>query len=150
MHLVSIDETGTPVGRPTDLDPTIASVLQVTAEMYGRKGYEPPWIGYLANESGAWVGTCGFNGPQRAGEVEIAYFTFPGNEGTGVATRMAAALLAIAQDVPLNSPSVLAHTLPEENASTSILRKLGFSLVGEVDHPEDGNIWQWRLTDSKA
>lgn len=32
----------------------------------------------------------------------------------------------------------------------SILRKLGFSLVGEVVHPEDGNIWQWRLTNSEA
>ena len=148
MHLVPIIETGALAEYPAELAATISAVLQATTQMYCRKGYEPPWIGYLAIENGACVGTCGFNGPQRSNEVEIAYFTFPGNEGMGVATRMASALLAIAQKARPDPPSVLAHTLPEENASTSILRKLGFSLEGEVIHPEDGNIWQWRFIEN--
>jgi [ribosomal protein S5]-alanine N-acetyltransferase len=39
---------------------------------------------------------------------------------------------------------VFAHTLAENNASSAILRKLGFEFVGELTHPEDGIIWEWR------
>ena len=41
--------------------------------------------------------------------------------------------------------TVFAQTLPEESASTSILRKLGFRLLGRVEHPEDGPVWEWEL-----
>jgi RimJ/RimL family protein N-acetyltransferase len=37
-----------------------------------------------------------------------------------------------------------AHTLAEQNASTAILRNLGFEFVGTLDHPEEGVIWEWR------
>jgi hypothetical protein len=39
---------------------------------------------------------------------------------------------------------IFAHTLAEQNASTVILRNLGFEFVGAVDHPEEGAIWEWR------
>jgi hypothetical protein len=42
--------------------------------------------------------------------------------------------------------TVAAQTLPEENASTSILKKLKFSFVGSVEHPEDGLVWEWQLS----
>lgn len=29
-------------------------------------------------------------------------------------------------------------------ASTAILRKLGFVWVDRVDHPEDGEVWEWQ------
>jgi len=38
--------------------------------------------------------------------------------------------------------------LPEENASTSVLKKLRFRLVGTVEHPEDGLVWEWQLSDT--
>jgi RimJ/RimL family protein N-acetyltransferase len=75
--------------------------------------------------------------------VEIAYFTFPGNEGRGIATRMASELVAIARQNGVRA--VKAQTLPRENASTRILEKLGFSKAGSVRHPEDGEVWEWRL-----
>jgi len=37
---------------------------------------------------------------------------------------------------------------PEENASTSVLKKLRFRLVGAVQHPEDGLVWEWQLSDT--
>lgn len=40
---------------------------------------------------------------------------------------------------------IAAQTLPQESASTTILRRLGFALVGTVDHPEDGPVWEWQL-----
>jgi hypothetical protein len=37
----------------------------------------------------------------------------------------------------------IAHTLPEENASTRALRRNGFLFAGEVMDPEDGLVWRW-------
>jgi RimJ/RimL family protein N-acetyltransferase len=76
--------------------------------------------------------------------VEIAYSTVPGFEGLGVATEMAAELARIA----LQSPAVrcvIAHTLPEENASGRVLQKVGMTKVGEVIDPEDGKVWRWEM-----
>jgi [ribosomal protein S5]-alanine N-acetyltransferase len=105
----------------------------------------PPWSGYLAADGRAVIGTCAFKGPPDAeGAVEIAYFTFPPYEGRGYATAMAQALLEIA----LESPEVRllrAHTLPEPNASTRVLEKLGLRHLGAVEDPEDGTVWRWEL-----
>jgi RimJ/RimL family protein N-acetyltransferase len=98
-----------------------------------------PWTGYLAaNGEHVVVGTCGFKAPPDGdGTVEIAYFTFPCHEGKGHATAMAAALVERARREP-RVQLIRAHTLPERNASTRILEKTGFTLVGEVVDPEDG------------
>jgi RimJ/RimL family protein N-acetyltransferase len=95
------------------------------------------------SEGEAVVGTCGFKGPPAGSRVEIAYFTLPGYEGRGVATRMTHQLLRLAE---AQDPTVLiaAQTLREHGASTRILQKLGFELWGEVNHPEDGLVWEWR------
>ena len=44
---------------------------------------------------------------------------------------------------------VAAQTLREEGASTRILKKLGFEFWGEILHPEDGPVWEWRRAPSK-
>jgi RimJ/RimL family protein N-acetyltransferase len=102
-----------------------------------------PWIGYLAIEQGVCVGTCAFTSAPKDGVVEIAYFTFPGYERRGVATCMAAFLVSLARE-RASQIVVTAHTLPEENVSTRVLRKLGFVFVGPRDHEQDGRIWVWR------
>lgn len=106
-----------------------------------------PWAGYFAEEEGTLVGSCAFKTPPQAGEVEIAYFTFPDYEGRGIATRMAQWLV----DIAINNQVVAkAQTLSEENASTHILKKLGFVFTGPVIHPEDGKVWEWRKSILKA
>jgi len=40
---------------------------------------------------------------------------------------------------------VRAHTLPERNASTAILERLGFAHVGTAEDPEEGPMWRWEL-----
>ncbi|WP_157862452.1 GNAT family N-acetyltransferase [Nitrosococcus halophilus] len=89
-------------------------------------------------------GTCAFKTPPQNNEIEIAYFTFPNNEGRGIATRMSSQLIQIAR-AQIPSLTITAQTLPENNASSSILKKLGFVSVGELDHPEDGRVWEWKL-----
>jgi len=122
--------------------------MSSTAELYMSAGYVPPWTGYLAIEKDQCVGTCAFKSPPQDNCVEIAYFTFPGHEGHGVATRMAQALVQIAfEAVP--GLTIAAQTLPEESASTSVLKKLGFQFAAELEHPEDGKVWEWRLRNSE-
>jgi RimJ/RimL family protein N-acetyltransferase len=38
---------------------------------------------------------------------------------------------------------VRAHTLIGPGASTRVLEKVGFSLLGEVIDPDDGAVWRW-------
>lgn len=61
-----------------------------------------------------------------------------------MATALATELVQIAREEDA-SLTVFAQTLPEESASTSILKKLGFQMMRTVDHPEDGLVWEWEL-----
>jgi RimJ/RimL family protein N-acetyltransferase len=90
------------------------------------------------------VGSCAFKGaPTDGGTVEIAYFTYPGFEGRGYATGMAGKLIELASASP-EVRRVVAHTLPEANASTRVLERVGMTFVGEVIDPEDGRVWRWQ------
>jgi [ribosomal protein S5]-alanine N-acetyltransferase len=118
------------------------AVIESTVQLYERRGYVEPWVGYLAVEGGICVGSCAFTSAPVGNIAEIAYFTFPGFEKRGIATRMAQCLISIARECD-PSVRIVAHTLMEENASTHVLKKLGFVFTGTVDHPEDGKIWEW-------
>lgn len=37
-----------------------------------------------------------------------------------------------------------AFTLAEQNASTRILQRLGFTLFGSAHDPDAGDVWEWR------
>ena len=142
MHLIPIPRDGNVSLSGITLPEVAVSVITPTVQLYARRGYVEPWVGYLAIEGGNCVGTCGFTSPPVKGVAEIAYFTFPDFEKRGIATRMAQRLVSIAQECD-SSVRIIAHTLTEENASNHILKKLGFAFTGAVDHPEDGKIWEW-------
>lgn len=149
MELVAITENGELITPVPSLPPLAAQIVEATTQLYRAVGYELPWIGYLALEDGSCVGTCGFKSPPQNNRVEIAYFTFPGNESRGVATRMASELIRLALDT-MPTVTVAAQTLPEENASTSILKKLQFRFLGTLEHPEDGLVWEWQLRNASV
>lgn len=149
MRLHAIDpEPSTFVQNACGQSAQAAEMVQAMQALYQRKGFVPPWIGYLAQERGRIVGSCAFAAPAADGEAEIAYVTFAGFEGKGVATRMAQALMADARQS--SSVAFIAHTLPEEGPSTTILRRLGFICLGVVNHPEDGPVWKWRELSASA
>jgi RimJ/RimL family protein N-acetyltransferase len=141
MNLIAITEEllNQEEVRNSDL---LLGICQSTLAMYQASGSIFPWVGYLTEDGGRYIGTCAFKSPPTEKGVEIAYFTFPEFEGRGIATRMVRELLAIARNA--GAEVVIAQTLPEVNASTRILEKLGFSKVGSVMHPEDGEVWEWR------
>ena len=104
-----------------------------------------PWGGFLAADTGSGqvVATGGFKGrPDRDGGIEIAYFTFPPFERQGYATALASSLVELAVASP-DVRLIIAHTLPEENASTRVLTSIGMRFVGETVDPEDGTVWRW-------
>lgn len=93
--------------------------------------------------TGVRIGSAGFKGaPSSKGEVEIAYGIDAAYRGKGFATEVARALTEHAfRDSRVHV--VIAHTLPEPNASTRVLSKCGFGHAGEVMDPEDGRVWRW-------
>jgi RimJ/RimL family protein N-acetyltransferase len=106
-----------------------------------------PWGGYLVVDESTRevVGSCAFKTPPTdEGNVEIAYFTYPGFEGRGYATEMTRRLIELARRSAAVR-RIVAHTLPDTSASTRVLEKAGMALVGEVMDPDDGRVWRWQL-----
>ena len=136
-----------------DWDLLARAVLRVVGDSLSGSTVDAPdlhWGGYLAvdGDTRQVVGSCAFKGPPTPDStVEIAYFTYPGFEGRGYATAMARRLLELANGAP-EVKRVIAHTLPEQNASTRILERIGMSFVGEVMDPDDGLVWRWELVPS--
>ena len=143
LRLVEIGADGTPAQDLGLLSQFAADACTQTLAHYRKAGFSPPWISFLAKCESEIVGVCAFTSAPTVDGVEIAYHTFPPFEGQGIATAMVRNLLTRARQA---DPEVelFAHTLPEHNASNAILQKLGFQFFGELTHPEDGTIWEWR------
>jgi RimJ/RimL family protein N-acetyltransferase len=110
------------------------------------QGAADPWVwGFAVVELAAQavVGTVGFKGPpDETGVVEIAYGIVPSREGQGFATEAATAVIELAV-TDSRVRWIQAHTQPEANASTHVLKKCRFEFVGEVTDPVDGQVWRW-------
>ena len=143
LHLVEISADGTPAEDLGPLSQFAADACAQTLAHYRKAGFSPPWISFLAKCESEIVGVCAFTSAPTAAWVEIAYHTFPPFEGQGIATAMVRELLTRARQADPDA-ELFAHTLPEHNASNAILQKLGFQFFGEVAHPEEGTIWEWR------
>jgi len=147
LRLLSSDPDEFAAAHGIHLHEVAQSVAQASLEFLKSFPYErrPDHLGYLAVESATQqlIGICGFKGPPESGAVEIAYYTFPGHENRGIATAMAQFLIDRARESAQIS-TVTACTLPERNASTRILEKLGMTRAGEAE--EDGQpVWCWEL-----
>lgn len=122
-------------------------MAEQTAAFLRKTPRASPWGAYLVIDatSNRVVGTCAFKEAPSAetGWAEIAYYTFAPYEEQGFATAMAAKLVEIARVSPA-AKAVIAHTLPEANASVTVLKKLGFEHLGTVTDPDDGPVWRWK------
>lgn len=149
VQLIPIGSSGG-VALPGDHAPdAIRQSCAATADFYKVVGFQPPWIGYVSVAGGQPVGGGAFKGPPHDNRVEIAYYTLPGLEGRGWATATATGLITLAA---ATAPGIViaAQTLPVRSASTSLLTRLGFEWVGALMHPEDGEVWEWRLPPRRA
>jgi RimJ/RimL family protein N-acetyltransferase len=136
-----------------------ARVAELVHEKVGRTLIPIPasvnelqWGGYFVvdEHTREVIGSCAFKAPpSEDGTVEIAYFTYPAFERRGYATAMARKLIELASG-SMDVRRIVAHTLPEANASTRVLEKAGMILVGEVIDSEDGRVWRWELRPTAA
>lgn len=92
---------------------------------------------------GALVGNGGWKGPPIDGAVELGYAVAPARQGRGIATAVVKELGRRARVAGVRR--VLAHTLDQESASTSVLRRCGFKKVEDLVDPVDGPVWRWEL-----
>ncbi len=95
------------------------------------------------DEDGALVGNAGWKGVPVDGVAELGYSVAPARRGRGIATAVVFELLARARTAGL--VAAIAHTLPEQSPSTSVLARCGFSKVEELIDPDDGLVWRWRI-----
>jgi RimJ/RimL family protein N-acetyltransferase len=128
-------------------NPLCKESLDMCIEFYKRVGFNPPWICYYVEENGEIIGNAAFKGRPINNTVEIAYGTMEAYRQKGVGTKICKKLveLSLATDP---SVRITARTLPENNYSTKILRKNKFILLGTVNDPEDGDVWEWEYKKS--
>jgi RimJ/RimL family protein N-acetyltransferase len=129
-----------------DVSPAWLALLRASSQA-------DPWVhGFAIVHAAAAsvIGSAGFKGPpDEQGMVEIAYGIAPSFQGRGCATEAAAAAIAFA--IASGRVRIIrAHTLPAANASTRVLAKCGFQLIGEVVDPEDGPVWRWERSGQTA
>jgi GNAT superfamily N-acetyltransferase len=122
-------------------------VLEHSLDLVTAGGVDPAWSTHLfyaaAEDGGALLGIGGFKGPPADGTVEIGYEIAPAHRGQGRALAASIAMLGTARAAGCRT--VIAHTMAEENPSTSVLARLGFTRTETIDDPDDGPIWRWEL-----
>lgn len=92
------------------------------------------------------VGNGGYVGPPDAsGAVEIGYEIASAYRNRGYATH-AVHMLVDRAFRHAEVESIVAHTLPEKNASGAVLRKSGFRFTGVVTNGKSGIVWRWVRT----
>ena len=134
----SVPENWTEFGKP---------VLECSLEKINASRDEQAWWTYfpIHKHDRKLIGCGGYKGkPNAEGCVEIGYEIAGDYRNKGLATELAQALVQNALKDP-RTKIVQAHTLAEENASTKVLIKCGFTKTEELEDPEDGLLWKWEL-----
>lgn len=131
-------------GEIPDGWPEFPEAIGFTADKLREHPDEAHWWMHFFVNDGTFVGSGGFTGPPQDRTVEIGYEIAPAFRGRGLATAAAQAMIDKALATG-EVDSVIAHTLAQDNPSTGVLRKLGFSQEATVTDPEEGDVWRWRL-----
>lgn len=129
-------------------NPLCQETLAMTIAFYQKVGFVEPWICYYAKKNGELVGSAGFKGQPVNGTVEIAYGTFDKFQKQGIGTEICRRLVDISLKAN-SSVRIRARTLAEHNFSTRILEKNDFKLLGTVNDPDDGEVWEWEYRGRK-
>lgn len=125
---------------------TFTTALQGTRDALAADPEAAAWGArlFVAGDPPELVGWGGFKGPPNDGVVELGYEIAEARRGRGLATAATRGMLAEAfSDERVRA--VIAHTLPERNASNRVLEKAGFEF--DADAQERGEaVWRFALT----
>ena len=121
--------------------PEVLPVMRDALEV----GTPPEWYSHLIvhRETLMVVGFGGYKGPPVDRHVEIGYSVAPDHRRRGHATAAVDHFVASARTRGV--AAVCAHTMAEDNPSTRILARAGFTMVGEMVDDEVGDVWRWEL-----
>ena len=117
-------------------------VLAITIEVL-RAGDSGEWGMQLFFDDDVLVGNGGWKGAPVNGAAELGYAVAPEYRNRGIATAVVRTLVERADAAGVRL--VVAHTLAEKSASTSVLAACGFTKVGDLVDPDDGELWRWEL-----
>lgn len=110
-----------------------------------RQGNTAQWGPHLVfDHDGSLVGNAGWKGHPVDGVAELGYAVAPTRRDRGIATAAVSELLRRAHNAGLRL--VIAHTLAKESASTTVLRRCGFTKTTTRTDPDDGEVWRWERT----
>jgi RimJ/RimL family protein N-acetyltransferase len=100
---------------------------------------------FVHTKDRALIGEGGYKGkPDAAGVVEIGYAIIPEYRRRGLAFEAARGLTRQAF-THAEVRVVQAHTLKDGTASINVLKKLGMTLVGTAEDPDEGEVFQWKV-----
>ena len=125
---------------------TFTEALQPTRDALAANPCGSVWAArfFVARDPPELVGWGGFKGPPKDGVAEVGFEIAEARRGRGLATAATRAMLAEAF-ADERVTAVIAHTLPECNASNRVLEKAGFRFGGEAQ--EDNEVvWRFSLT----
>jgi RimJ/RimL family protein N-acetyltransferase len=87
------------------------------------------------------VGGCGFKTAPHEGRVEVGYGVSPKARGMGAATE--ALLLLVQKGFDTGAREVLAEVASTNTASTRVVQKAGFSVIGARVDDDNEHVIQW-------
>ncbi len=105
-----------------------------------------PWTGYLFLDFKGQkiIGNGGFvKAPDENQCVEIGFEIAPIYQNQGYATEAVGELISFA--LTNGAKRIVAHTLPEKNASNRVLLKAGFEFDGTSENEEVGTVWCYAI-----
>jgi RimJ/RimL family protein N-acetyltransferase len=125
---------------------TFTEALQLTRDALAANPGGSAWgvRFFVARDPPELVGWGGFKGPPKDGVVEVGFEIAEARRGRGLATAATRAMLAEAF-ADERVTAVIAHTMPERNASNRVLEKAGFRFGGEAQE-DDEVVWRFSLT----
>jgi RimJ/RimL family protein N-acetyltransferase len=124
---------------------TFTEALQPTRDALAAQEGDATWGTrfFVVGDPPELVGWGGFKGSPVDGVVELGYEIAESRAGRGLATAATRAMVeeAFADE---GVRMVIAHTLPEPNASNRVLEKAGFRFARETE--EDGEtVWRFEV-----
>lgn len=124
---------------------TFTDALRRTRAALAGGPSDTPWGPrlFVSGEPPELVGWGGFKGPPQDGVVELGYEIAESRRERGLATAAVRAMVEEAFADP-RVTAVIAHTLPERNASNRVLEKAGFRFAGE-SRATGVTVWRFEL-----
>jgi ribosomal-protein-alanine N-acetyltransferase len=118
---------------PAEAETIVASLQRQQA------AYKMSRLVAFERETGAFVGWCGLRWHPEEGVADLGYRLLKECWGRGYATEAGAACVRVGFE-ELGLPRIIGRVVPENVGSVGVLRKLGFTRVGETacgDMPAD-------------